>query len=129
MFCLNCFCEIESSGKFCDHCGSKLLQSLSRKGPPKECPKCGIVNPHNAAKCDCGHRLIGTDSTHPEMEVIVRQQRGMALFRLGALFALIAGSILLFLTIGLTGFSVMVFAGSVLVMVVGLARTYAASRK
>jgi len=129
MFCLNCGGELESTGKFCGHCGFKLIHSRLQQGSPKECPKCGVVNSHDAAKCDCGHSFIVTNSTHPDMDVIVRQQSGLALFRLGALFALIAGSILLFITIGLTGISAIIFGGSVLVMVIGLARAHAARRK
>ena len=28
---------------------------------PKECPKCGIVNPPEAVKCDCGYSFVIPD--------------------------------------------------------------------
>jgi len=57
--CSKCYNPIESSDKFCPHCGAPVNES---NGQVLQCPKCNHENPTGSVFCEsCGTSLKGND--------------------------------------------------------------------
>ncbi len=69
--CKNCHQNIDTSDKFCPHCGELVQNSVKEEGVT--CPKCGHLNPSRTSFCEnCGSLISAkksvTSDSKPELK-------------------------------------------------------------